>query len=67
VLQLGPTPGFVFAVYADNPLYHGATREDWELCARNAIDRWVAMEGHRLVRVVPEWDRPLNLLAEFSR
>jgi hypothetical protein len=66
VLQLGPTPGDVFAVYRDNPAYHKATREDWETCARNAIDRWAAIEGFRLTRVLPEWDRPFNIKGEYA-
>lgn len=65
-LQLGPTPGDVFAVYAQNEPYHDSTRADWLTCARAAIETWAGKKGKRLIRVLAEWDQPYNLRGEYS-
>ena len=36
---------FVFAVYADNPDWHKAARDEWEAAARNAIEKFCAVKG----------------------
>lgn len=36
---------FVFAVYAENPDWHKAARDEWEAGARNAIEKFCAMKG----------------------
>lgn len=65
-IQIGPTPGYAFAVYKDNKAYHGTTREDWTKCATNALEMLAALEGWAIKRVRNEHDRPYNVLMEYS-
>ena len=40
---------YIFAVYADNPEWHKATREEWEGAAKNAIEKFCAIRGASII------------------
>lgn len=65
-VQIGPTPGYVFAVFSHNPTYHNASLADWHGVARNAIERWCAQEGKRLVQARVEFMAPYNFMGEYQ-
>ena len=65
-IQDGPTPGYAFAVFRDNPEYHDVQVEDWTRAATRALERHVAIKGGEMVMGVrPEPLRPFNLMCEY--
>ena len=65
-IQLGPTPGYAFAVFRDNPEYHERPVEVWDTAAKLALMRRVAILGGEVVSGVHrEPLRPFNWMCEF--
>lgn len=65
-IQMGPTPGYAFAVFKDNPEYHQMPLETWNAAARLALMRKVAILGGDMITDVrPEPLRPLNWMVEY--
>jgi len=56
---------FIFAVYADNPDWHKAARDEWEAGARNAIEKFAAIRGALIERGPRQEDtNRYNVMAE---
>jgi hypothetical protein len=65
-VQDGPTPGYAFAVFRDNPEYHDLPDADWQLAAKRALERHVGILGGMLVGPIrPEPLRPTNFMCEY--
>jgi hypothetical protein len=65
-VQLGPTPGEAFAVFAKNAQYHDAGVETWTRIATTALELWAAKGNHTVTRIIGEHGRPLNLKLEYA-
>lgn len=65
-LQIGPSPGYLFAVFSQNSKYHMASREDWMRVAESAIERWCAQNGKRLEAKRQEPMMPYNVMGEYK-
>ncbi len=56
---------FIFAVYADNPSWHKAARDEWEAGARNAIEKFAAVRNLSIVNGPRQEDtNRYNVMAE---
>lgn len=56
---------FVFAVYADNPSWHKAARDEWEAGARQAIEKFTAIRGNTIIAGPRQEDtNRFNIMAE---
>ena len=65
-IQMGPTPGYMFAVFRDNPEYHQLPVELWDAAAKLALQRRIAILGADLIGDLhKEPLRPFNWMCEF--
>jgi hypothetical protein len=56
---------FCFAVYKENPDFHPRPDHEWELAAKKALEKFVAMRGEQALRSVKVEDlNPLNYMIE---
>jgi hypothetical protein len=60
-LQIGPTPGDAFAVYADNPDFHDEDPTTWFKAARLALGMWAAKGNHTVSQIINEHGRSFNM------
>ena len=65
-IQVGPTAGEAYAVFAKNPAFHEGEPSAWFPPARMALELWAARKNHAVLRVMPEHGRPLNMKLEYS-
>lgn len=56
---------YIFAVYADNPVWHQADRAEWEAGARSAIEKFAAIRGVSITNGPRQEDtNRYNIMAE---
>lgn len=56
---------YIFAVYAENPEWHSAGRDEWEAGARNAIEKFAAIKGVTVILGPKQEDtNRYNIMAE---
>lgn len=66
VVQIGPTPGDAYAIFAKNPAFHEDGPETWDRAARTALELWAAKGNRVVARMINEHGRPLNVKLEYS-
>lgn len=65
-IQMGPTKGYMFAVFAQNPEFHELPVEIWDAAAKLALQRKVAIMGATLIDdIKKEPLRPFNWMVEY--
>ena len=64
-IQIGPTPGNAFAVYAKNIAFHDDEPEAWARAARQALEVWAGKKNLVIEHLINEHGRSMNLKLEY--
>lgn len=65
-IQVGPTKGEAYAIFAKNSAFHEEEPDAWYKVARMALELWAGRKNYAVTTLMPEHGRPLNMRLEYS-